>query len=287
MLNKIGKRLTIILLSVGGGLLALGFIINMIVLGINGFDINKAYGTKENMHEEKIIGEIKEINIDVAEADINIYEANDGSSGRVVFLDSYNIYHTLSVNNGILRIERKSKTGWMQIFVPSFLSKMSIDIYLPKVDEYNNIQINSVSGDLKINTSLNSKGIALSMTSGDISINELKGDLGVKNVSGDIFINSSAGGSINLETVSGGIDIMDSSYNSTRAKSVSGDIRLNGEFKNNLNAEAVSGDIILECKNPIEVSANTRGNITLPSNNSGEAKARLKSVSGNIRAGLI
>jgi len=129
------------------------------------------------------------------------------------------------------------------------------DIRVSAVD--GEASLNLVSGDARIGTARS--GLSITLVSGDLEVGEAHADLSAKSVSGDQKVRSIRDGQIRLQSVSGDIEV-----------GVAPGTRV---F---IDASATSGDVRSELD--VSQAPRERGS----DQPGGEAKLRLKSVSGDI-----
>ena len=165
------------------------------------------------------------IYIDGITDDVEILKSDDEFC-RAVFLERECMKHTISVNNGILTIEKKDDSKWYQKILDFKSDK--ITLYLP----------NSVYSSLKID-----------VTTGDVKLSEgfTFGELDVKVTTGDIVSLSSAEDSASFKSTTGDVTLRDMKAKTLSVSLTTGDltgsrIDCNGEFK----IETRSGGVLLE-----------------------------------------
>jgi hypothetical protein len=172
--------------------------------------------------------------------------------------------------------------------------------------------LKTVSGNVKADVF--QQNIELKTVSGDVALRGRKKDAGaagihVSTISGNIRVDR-AGGDVELTTVSGDMSVrLDHPAHSVRVRSTSGDVGFEGALAQGayLDGESISGDLTVRAKpeGPLEYEVNTfSGDITncmgkdaervsrygpgrrlngsVGTSGSGEAKVRLKTMSGDV-----
>jgi DUF4097 and DUF4098 domain-containing protein YvlB len=123
-----------------------------------------------------------------------------------------------------------------------------------------NFQLKTVSGDGKL-INIQSEKSHFATTSGDVSINSITvKDFTAKTVSGDFKIKNLESSNISFNSTSGDLNIEMMKANDVTAKTVSGDIKIDKvNAENKLMINTVSGDVKLgsDYKNPFTFNFNT------------------------------
>lgn len=263
------KKFLVVIMFVGLGLIITGFVLikgdfNNVV---NSFTMDEDYEFKELVLED----DFDYLKIDLISHNIN-FKHSDDDKLKVEYYESENDKVNIKVEGNTLKLKSEYKKKY-RFFNFRFKSpKVSnVDIYLPK-NEYQNIDVELISGDLKINNFIFNE-ISIKTTSGDISLSKLNvnNKVVIDLVSGDFHVEDlNVTNDLNVETVSGYIKINTVSSKSISAKTVSGDIYVNDLITNSIKTETISGDIDL----------NINGN-------KDDFKAILNITSGTIRYGGI
>lgn len=246
--------------------------------------------SKENVYiqkEEKIeITNLKEISFYTSKGDVEVILTDDKEL-RIVQYSNKELEEEekFQINKSSDRIEIKENRMLGRFF--SFLSyrRQLFEIYLPK--EYiEDLEVQTVSGDLKIPETLHLANIIFETTSADIKIeNEIKGEeIIIKSVSGDIRVGKIEGNKIQMKTTSGEIKSKETTANTIQVKSVSGDIEL-GNTKGEVEAKSTSGNIIL---NQFLIEGNSElgsvsGEITIYLAQESNCKIKTRTTSGNVK----
>lgn len=238
---------------------------------INDWSFNNMNNNLQVQKEEEFdLTTIKDINITVTSASINILKSENGKLKVVQkshsLLDNHELF-TSSVTEESINISEKNKMKFRFFFFGSFST--SYDIYLP--EEYiGNLNIRTASGSIEVATLLNTNTTTLKSTSGSIKIlNPIQatGNLTIESTSGSLRTEA------NLQALSASL------------KSTSGSIRLAGNtnIQNSLSISTVSGSIqsegIITCQSA-KVSS-TSASIRLSSLIT-ETESSLASTSGRI-----
>jgi len=251
----------------------------MVYIGKNGYAKLGSFGAHGDLHIEKEetveIGDLKNINLNFASADIIVYTTDENTCKIVQKSDvTLKDNEKFSINQNSDTLEIKGKLHDWFIFSFGFLDNYSqIELYIPKTYA-NNLNIQDVSGNVSINSDLALSYLELKNVSGNIlSSNKVSNsNYTLSTVSGGIRLDNLSGAG-NISTVSGDIKINNFNMldNSTYIKTISGDINLASiSIGNQLNINTVSGDTNLNfipdanCKiNFSTVSGNVSSNLDI------------------------
>lgn len=242
---------------------------------------------KETINDERILkaDTIKSIDVNTVSSDVKFFsedrddikvhfEGAIASSNKIAMpeLIAKNINNTLLIevkHKSIINIGSFSSTIKVYVYIPKNYSKdidvktVSGDIDLGYINNIENANIKSVSGDIKAEA-LYSKKTKLKNTSGDMKVEDFKGELNSDTVSGDLYINvNKLEDDINIKSISGSakIDLPNDSNFYFKSKSVSGDI---------------------DCEFPISIEGNISDKTINGKVGSGKNKIDITTVSGDI-----
>ena len=127
-----------ILLVVGIGLLAY-------VGAVADLDLSNLSSAKYVTSTHPVDGKVRNIEIDVDEADIDFQPSEDGTTS-VVIKEQEKVKHSVSEKEGTLRIEEEDHRKWID-HLGFFTNRMTITVYLPAA-EYQSLQIKTATGDV-------------------------------------------------------------------------------------------------------------------------------------------
>ena len=154
--------------------------------------------------------------------------------------------------------------------------------------ELKKIEIQSVSGDIELDSSFITKESKFKTVSGEITINKVNSDeIVLDTTSGDIEINNISSSDSNITTVSGEISLNYVS-NMVKIKTTSGDVEINDLMINkDSKISTVSGEIGININresNCIIKTDTLSGSVHIRNNNyqNGDYELDLKTTSGNI-----
>lgn len=248
----------------------------------------KVEKTEENIRKEEKVSleQIQDLKLNFTSADINLIVTDD-TEFKVIQYSNRELSEKelFSINKSSSKIEvLEGNLGARFSFNFFNLYRVSYDIYIPK-SYSENLEMKTVSGDIKILEELELKNVELATTSGDIDIpSNLKAkNVEIKAVSGDINLGKIETQELTLETTSGDIEI-ETAENNVKAKSVSGDIEIEN-INGKLNAKTTSGNIKaynFNITGETEINS-TSGDVNFNIPETSNCKIETKTTSGNVR----
>ena len=202
------------------------------------------------------------------ECGVRILPAGDGMCRAVCPENrSGGVYHTVTVEEGTLRIERHDDRKWYQRIGVSF-GPGDVTVYLPE-KTYERLEVLSVSGDVRVSDGFDFGSVRLESTSGSIRMA------------------SGAQEKLEAETASGTIAIENASPETLEVKSISGGIELAHIRSGEITARATSGRIELDdviAEKTLSVR-NTSGSVAMDGCDAGSIK--IKNVSGSVKGTIL
>lgn len=248
----------------------------------------KVEKTEENIKKEEkaSLEQIQDLKLNFTSADINLIVTDDTEFKIIQYANrELSEKELFSINKTTSKIEVVEGDLGVKFSFNFFnFARVSYDIYIPK-SYSENLEIKTVSGDVKILEGLELKNAKLSSTSGDIEIpNVLKAkNVEIKSVSGDIDLGKIETQELTIGTTSGDIDI-ETAENNVKTKSVSGDIEIEN-INGKLNAKTTSGSIKaynFNITGETEINS-TSGDINFNIPETSNCKIETKTTSGNVR----
>ena len=296
---KNAKRIVIsaalLLVAVGGLMIAVS-------AAKGDFDIKNM---KELSYEMKIF-EVKEafsdIYVEDTECGVRILPATDGKC-KVICPEKQDgsIYHTVTVDDGVLSVQRHDERKWYQYIGVSF-GTPDVEVYLPE-KVYGQLAFHSTDGSIKVADGFTFERASLESISGSVRMfsevkKELKAEttsgrvtienaspetLVAKSISGRIVLSHIRSGEITAKSTSGKIELTDViAEKNLYAKSISGGVALDGCDGGTIKIETTSGSVkgtILSDK--IFITDSTSGNVNIPRSSAG-GECEITTTSGSI-----
>lgn len=232
--------------------------------------------------EEKIdLTDIEKLKIELESSDVNVFFTEESE----VKVTQYS-YKELK-GDEVFKVDKSSSSITISKknnihFHFFYANQVVFDVYIPKMYE-KDLEIKTVSGDIKTNDNLKFEDLKIYSTSGDIKIGDIQAEnINIETVSGDIELQNLLEDTIKLKTVSGDISV-ESAKGKIEAKTTSGNIEIE-KIEGKVELTSTSGDI--ESKD-FKVTENskvktTSGNVKMYLNEESNCEIRTKSTSGDV-----
>ncbi len=231
--------------------------------------------------EEIDLADIEKLKIELDTSDVNVFFTEESELKVIQYsyeeLKQDEVFKVDKSSSNIT-IRKKSNRHFHFFYV----NQIVFDVYIPKSYE-KDLEIKSVSGDIKTNESLKFKDLKIYSTSGDLEMGDIQADnIDIETVSGEIDLQKLESNETRLKTVSGDISV-ESAKGKIEAKSVSGNIEIE-KIEGNIELTSTSGniesqDFKITGKSMIKT---TSGNVTMYINSESNCEIRAKSTSGDI-----
>lgn len=203
------------------------------------------------------------IEIEGVEEGILVKASDDGKCHVIVNeKKDGDVYHTVEVERGVLKIEHHTKGfGWI---IGISVKEEIIEVQLPQ-KEYSSLMASSTSGRVLVERDLSFEKVDLSSTSGSVRFyGEAKKDISLQSTSGSVELTSSSIlDSVECRSVSGKVSINDVKAKNVYAKSSSGSVVLDSVIaSDSLSLHSSSGSIrINKCDGGTIYMESTSGSI--------------------------
>ena len=252
------------------------------------YDINESFGS---------------IIIDEIDAKVKILPSENGNC-CVKYKNSRTVSRNCYVKNGVLYLTAKESFNILDHIGFFFWDDYVTEIYVAK-DKFDEIKIETISGDIEISDKLAADNFSFHSTSGDICIYNLscetfyadstsgeieigKSEIGsavVKITSGDFYLTESEFFSLRCNTVSGHIDLNNTEVKEkTFLSTTSGNITFSDFYSSGISAKTISGSISGSFSKPMNVFAESKsGNISIKTRDPEGPECNLSTTSGNIK----
>ena len=277
------KKITKIILIISGILFCLGCACTITGFALVNFDMSHFNHTEYTEQTADIKESFDHIRIDIISDDI-IFRPSENNECKVRYYDSNFIVYKLNCSDNKLSILAEQK-DWFNFDIFNFGSNRSVEIYLPK-KAYDDLDINTVSGDIIIDKALGStfKEYSFNTASGDINTYLEGTGANINTVSGDISIGGKLSSGTVINTVSGDTTLSGITSNSLNIDTTSGDVKLNGSDAKSISIHTISGDISGELYGKKNISVNTvSGDKDLPTSYPDGDNCSFDTVSGDIK----
>lgn len=264
-------------------------------------DIGNIKGLTYEMKTVEVTEAFSDIQVEDAECSVRILRATDGKC-KVVCPEKQDgaVYHTVTVSDGVLSVQRHDRRKWYQYIGISF-GIPDVEVYLPE-KEYGQLSARSTSGSIQVddgfifeNASLEStsgsvrmysevkKTLTAESTSGRVTIENVSPEtLAAKSSSGRIVLSHIRSGEITARSTAGRMELTDViAEKNLHAKTTSGGVALDGCDGGTIKIESTSGSVkgtILSDK--IFITDSTSGSVRVPRSAVG-GECEITTTSGN------
>lgn len=194
---KKGLIITAIILCVAGlAVFAAAFI-------LSGFDLSKLGTAEYETSTYAPDGEFRNIEIKTSETDIVFMPSSDGRLS-VECTEIKNASHSVSVEDGTLRIEREDTRGWFER-LRLFGRPLTMTVYLPS-DAFGILNIENSTGKVSVPDGFSFDSAGISVSTGSVSFGSgVKGPLNITSSTGSVNVTGTDAGEINITVSTGSV----------------------------------------------------------------------------------
>ncbi len=266
-MRKTGKSILI-----ATALIIIGAIIFMGGMAVNKWDFSRLSTRKMQTVEHEITENFTNVSIIGSTADI-VFEVKNDENCKVVCFEETNMAHTVSVEDGTLKVDVKNERTWLDYIGFNF-STPKITVYLP-VGAYAELKIKSDTGDVFLPAELEVGSIDVEVNTGDvdckssvaetIKIKATTGNIKLTDVNAEFLdLTVSTGhitasgincaGDISMTVSTGKATLSDAQCTNLTSTGNTGDITLDGvNVGNKLSIERTTGDVELNDSDAHEI----------------------------------
>lgn len=213
-------------------------------IGIADCDFTKFNTAKYVTETSEVTEDFENIDVMVSSAALKFVPSAAGGKCKVVCHDREQEQYSVTVEDGALKIARKS-TGNTP-FEINITESPSVTIYLPK-KQYKNLTINTSSGDVSVPSKFKFSAAYLVTSSGNIEFSaETEQSLRAESTSGNITARNARGGNMFVSATSGDISICDSGVDKLNVVTGSGGIKFENVDAGTVDIESSSGSVKAE-----------------------------------------
>ncbi len=260
------SKQTKIWLIIAACLVVVGLIIFASVMQVNGWDFTKLSTVNYQTNTYEIAEDFSQISIETNTADI-VFAPSDGGKSKVVCTEQKNLKHTVTVDDGILKIGIVDEREWYE-HIGISIGNSQITVYLSE-NEYNSLFIDEDTGDIEISDNFKFQNIDISTSTGDIDLKGVEAkDIDLSVSTGYIFGEKiSCEETLKISVSTGKTELKDIVCKNLSTQGSTGDIRLeNVLVAEKITAERSTGDIVFERCDAAELYVTTdtgdvRGNL--------------------------
>lgn len=234
----------------------IGALIFVIAFSISGFNLSNIATTKFEKVTYEFDEVIKDISITTDTSKIKFIKTDDNKC-KVICFESDLIKHNVQKENDKLVITSSDNRQWYD-YIGLNVNTPSINIYLPN-NEYNNINITTVTGDINIPNDFNFKNMNINGSTSNINSSaNVKSKLDIITTTGSINIKSFESEDINITCKTGDINLHNIRCNNINIKGTTAEIELNNVIANdNIIINNTTGEVELNRCDARDISIET------------------------------
>ena len=231
-------------LIVGAGLVILGLMIFTIVMSVNQWDFSRLSTVKYVTNTHTFSESFTDISIETTTADILFAPSGDNSC-KVVCHEQEKRLHTVTLQDGILRISEADERKWYDHVSISFDSPQ-LTVYLPQ-SIFGMLTLHAGTGDVTLPAELNFESMDICITTGDVdSSASVSGIAAIKTTTGDIRVENCNASALDLSVSTGQVTVSKVSCHRDMSIGVTtGDTSVTDVTCMNLASHGTTGDLTL------------------------------------------
>lgn len=235
----------IILLIVAASLIVVGSCMFVVTMSIVNWDFS-VLGTPNETNVHTPSADFNSISISTSTADITLLPSEDEICS-VVCVDQENLTHSVTVVDGVLKIEKIDSRTWYD-HITLFSRPTSITVYLPR-SEYTSLYVNSSTSDVKLSSGFTFNSIDVTLSTGDFNVEGVTtGALSISVSTGDVSAKSTTcGGEVFVKVSTGNVNLTDTTCKNLTTSGTTGDITLTSVIASeSFSIERSTGDVKLD-----------------------------------------
>ncbi|MEK4670249.1 DUF4097 family beta strand repeat-containing protein [Niallia sp. FSL R7-0271] len=245
------RRITIIasgLIVLGILLAAIGFFSGAKLSIIKTETGLKAVGPEDRKHEEWVLNEFKNLEVDLADADIEIIPSNEYKL-EIHRMEGSEITHQIKNNTLIINDKTAFPAITFSMNFSGAIQQTKIKVYIPESTEFDDVYIVSKFGDTNIN-GVTTNNFKIASNDSDVVIKNVKSNkLAIENKFGDITASNVEAAQLAIQINDGDAEL--SKIDITENASVInqfGDTNLSDFTSHDIKLESKDGDINIKGK---------------------------------------
>ena len=240
------KKSTKIWLIVATILSLAGLLMFAVTMAAGGWDFSRLNSVKFVSNTHYITEEFTNISIDTDTADV-ILVRSENNECKVVLREALNEKHTVTVEDGTLKISIKDNRKWYEHITFFSFSLPKITIYLPE-NVYGALTVKQDTGDITLPSAFTFESVDLSGSTGDARLNStVTGPVRIERSTGDIEVQSAKVGALALITSTGDVDVASTDCEGKIYVSVStGEVEMEDVKCETFTSTGSTGEITLE-----------------------------------------
>ena len=192
-------------LVIATSLVAVGVIVFVIVMSINGWDFTKIGTVKFRTNTYEVADEFSGISINTDTADI-VFEPSNDEKCKVVCYEKEKIEHSVSVVDGVLKVGVTDNRQWYERIGITFKNQR-ITVYLPQ-SEYSSLVVKESTGDIALPSDFKFGTIDISVNTGNVNCSaSATGNIKVTTTTGSVRVSNATADSLNISVITGDVTV--------------------------------------------------------------------------------
>ncbi len=266
-------------------LLIAGLAVSFAAFASAGFDFRNLSTVKAETKTYTTGGTFDRIEIRENTADVT-FAVSEDETATVVCRETAPTVHTVTVEDGTLKIVSSETIGWRNLFELSFESP-SVTVYLPK-KAYASLSIVTQTGDVEVPDWMTFDGAAIHGSTSDVRFDaKVKNLLSIETSTGEIIVNGASAETIECKATTGDVRMTNvACEGDVYVKVSTGEAFLEGLTCRDLKSDGSTGDVVLQdvlAKGCISIERST-GDVAL--RNSDAAEVWVKTSTGDVTGTL-
>ncbi|MBQ4327284.1 MAG: DUF4097 family beta strand repeat protein [Clostridia bacterium] len=240
------KKSTKIWLIVATILSLAGLLMFAVTMAAGGWDFSRLNSVKFVSNTHCITEDFTNIYIDTDTADVSLVRSENDEC-KVVLREALNEKHTVTTEDGTLKISIKDNRKWYEHITFFSFSLPKITIYLPE-NVYGALTVKQDTGDITLPSAFTFESVDLSGSTGDARLSStVTGPVRIERSTGDVEVQSTKVSALALITSTGDVDVTSVDCDGKIYVSVStGDVEMENVSCETLTSTGSTGEITLE-----------------------------------------
>ena len=276
--------IAIVLLIIGGAIFLSAYF-------ATGRDLSKLSIEKCVTNEYTLAEEFQNIELSTKESDVAFFPSTDGTT-RVVCKEKEHVKHSVTVEEGTLKITAKNTEKWYERFTLFGGPSLYVKIYLP-VGVYGTLSIKASTGDVDLPEGFSFESVYVKASTGDVKCaSSSAGDITIKTSTGNIVLANIASERVDLAASTGDIKVTNlACVGDLSAKVSTGKVRMDSVTCKNATIGASTGNVIMKnviASEMMSIKTST-GDVSFDHSDAGEISVKVDTgdVKGSLRSAKV
>ena len=185
--------------------IVLGAALFVVALAVSGWNLGNISSKNNVTNTYELNEKLESISIKGSSDSVVIAPSMDGSC-RVVCNENERKLHSVTVEDGVLKIAENDNLSWLERMIFSW-NKTSVTVYIPK-GAYEKLTVDITTGDVSVSGGFTFADVDISLTTGDVSVFDITASgVSLSLTTGDVSVSSVRASTFNLKTTTSDIEI--------------------------------------------------------------------------------